>query len=60
MPKPSKPSSHPLKDEGVPAAPVKQHHAMALGQRKTGSSDPYGAQTASTEVKVTNSQGKTC
>lgn len=58
MPKPSKPSSRPLKDEAV-SGPMKQHHQMALGERKTGSSDPYGASTPSTENRIGNSQGKT-
>jgi hypothetical protein len=56
MPKPSKPSSHPLKDEGVPAAPVRQHHRMALNQKVSGETNPYGADRPPTDNKITNAK----
>lgn len=57
MPKPSKPTGRPLKDEGG-ESPVRQHHRLALGE-KMSTSDPNGGHVASTENRVSNSQGKT-
>lgn len=44
-------------DEGSP--PVKQHHRLALGEKVTGTSNPYGTAKASTANKVANNGGKT-
>lgn len=49
--------SKPTKGNEKP--PIGQHHRMALGEKVSGESNPYGAKVASTTNRVANGGGKT-
>ena len=49
--------SKPTKGNEKP--PIKQHHRMALGDKVSGESNPYGASKPNTANRVANNAGKT-
>lgn len=40
-------------------APVRQHHRLAVGEKVSGTSDPYGAKSGPTDNRIRNNEGKT-
>ena len=45
--------------KGNEKSPLRQHHRMALGEKVSGESNPYGAAKGNTTNRVANNSGKT-